>query len=289
MPTPTYTAPPTVPTRGDPTTFSSRFAAWLNWMVVQYNELVTGTEWMAEQAEAVAESSSALAAAMLVAADAAGFVATSTSSLTVSAGTKTIHFQAAKPSLAVVPYQVAIVLASDNSIRMVGNVATVVDSDDITVTVVSSGVSGSGTYSGPWLIIAGAFLGTGATAAEMWAGTTDVASVSPQSLRLAAAFQTLTEASPITWNVATQGFNAKVTLTANRTVAAPTNLQDGVTYTFHPIQGGSGSYTLSWDSVWDFGAAGVPVLSTAVGKEDKIVAQYNGLRNKLEATFRLAS
>lgn len=281
---------PTPPSTDDPTNFDARADAFLGALPTFATEANALAVDVSDDAAQVAADAISIAAAALVAVDAAGFVATSTSTLTVNAGTKTIHFDAAKPKLAVATYQVAIVLASDNSIKMIGNVNTTDGSDDITATVVSSGVSGSGSYSGPWLIIAGAFLGTGATAQEMWAGVTDAAAVSPQSLRLAAAFQTLTEAEAVAgWNTSTKGFNAKVTLTANRVIGAPTNLQDGVTYTFQPIQGGSGSYTLSWNSIWDFGVAGVPVLSTTVGKQDKIVAQYNAARNKLEAVFRMAA
>lgn len=288
MPTPTFTPAPTAPTRGDPTTFNARTAAFLAWMAVFSGEADDAIPWFEEQATSVAENSAAIAAATMVSADAAGFVATSTSSLTVGAGTKTIHFDGPKPKLAVATYQVGIVLASDNSIKMIGNVATTDGSDDITVTVVSGGVSGSGTYSGPWLIVAGAFLGQSSNAPEMWAGVADGLAVSPQSLRLAAAFQALTDASTIAWDAATQGFNAKVTLTANRTMGAPTNLQDGVTYTLNVAQDATGSRTLSWNAIWDFGAAGTPVLSTAAGKVDKIVGQYNSATGKIEAGFRKA-
>lgn len=277
-PTPIVNITTPVPITADPNTFDTRAdLAWTE-LPVAIDGVNAAAATTYENAVEVFEAATEIAAAVLVSADAAGFVATSNSLLAVNAGTKTIHFDAAKPKLAVETYQVAIVLASDNSIRMIGNVDTVVDSDDITVEVVTSGVSGAGSYSGPWLIIAGAFLGTGATAAEMWAGDTDVAAVSPLSLTVAAEFQTLTDAATIAWDTATQGFNAKVTLTASHTIGAPTNMKDGLIYV---LDIDPATFTASWHSIWDFGAIGAPVLPANAWS--KVTAQYNEARNKLEA------
>lgn len=280
---------PDAPNRGDPApVFSADAAAFTGAMGLfglQMNALAVATY---QNALATIEAATDLAAAADLAGTATDMFGRSTSTLAVGAGTKTIHLMEPAVGFAVND-QVAIVLRADPTIRMLGQIATFDGSDDMTVTVVSSGVFGSGTFAN-WVVMSATFLTAGATDEEMWAGETDAAAVSPRSLRLAAAFQTLTEAEIVAgWSAAAKGFNWKVTLTANRVVGAPTDLQDGVTYTFQPIQGGAGSKTLSWNAIWDFGAPGAPVLSTAVGKEDKIVAQYNAARNKLEANFRRAA
>jgi len=50
-------------------------------------------------------------------------------------------------------------------------------------------------------------------------------------------------------------------------MAAPTNLKVG-TYILHVIQGGSGSYTLTWNSVFKWPAGVAPTLTTTVGARD---------------------
>lgn len=128
---------------------------------------------------------------------------------------------------------------------------------------------------------------TFATVAEVRAGTATGKAVAPATLAGAAAFITLIYGSTVAWDVA-NGFNARVVLTGNPTIGAPTNLKDGVPYTFHPVQDAVGGRTASWNAIWDFGEDGPPTLSTGANKEDKVVAQYNAARNKLEATFRKA-
>jgi hypothetical protein len=260
--------PTPVPTTSDPANFDVRadaFLAALPTFATEANALAVEMNADAAQVEADA---SAIAAAALVAADAAGFVATSTSSLTVGAGTKTIHFASAKPSLAVATYQVAIVLASDNSIKMIGNVATVTDSDDITVTVVSSGVSGSGTYSGPWLIIAGAFLGSGATAPEMWAGTSDAVSISPKSQTDSDARTALTWASTTTPDMAA-GWYRSLTASSSFTMGAPTNAKPGKVIKID-ITNSAGSIVLAVNAAWKR-QGGLGIIGPNNGDKSKFV------------------
>jgi len=78
--------------------------------------------------------------------------------------------------------------------------------------------------------------------------------------------QTLTDAATISWD-ASLGRVATITLGGSRTIAAPTNLRVG-TYILHVIQGGTGSYTITWNSVFKWTAAVPPTLSTAVGRRD---------------------
>jgi len=86
--------------------------------------------------------------------------------------------------------------------------------------------------------------------------------------------QTLTDAATITWDTSL-GRVATVTLGASRTIAAPTNQKVG-TYILRVIQGGTGSYTLTWNGNYKWTAQTAPVLSTAVGAVDIITLFSDG-------------
>lgn len=123
-----------------------------------------------------------------------------------------------------------------------------------------------------------------AAAADVRAGTSSAKANTPAALAGAAAFITLTDAATVAWDVST-GFNAMVTLGGNRTIGAPTSLQDGVTYVLVLVQDATGSRVPSWNSIWDFGAQGAPTLQTAAGKRDRVVGQYNASVGKIAASF----
>ena len=86
---------------------------------------------------------------------------------------------------------------------------------------------------------------------------------------------TLTDQATITWDVSTSPV-AKVTLTASRTLAAPTNGAAGQFISIAIIQGGSGSYTVTWNSAYEFTGDVAPTLTTTVSKADLFVFRYNG-------------
>jgi len=86
---------------------------------------------------------------------------------------------------------------------------------------------------------------------------------------------TLTDGATINWDTATGHF-AKVTLGGNRTLAAPTNLQTGAVYTIWIIQDGTGSRTLTWNSVFKFKAATAPTLTTTAAKRDSFSFRSDG-------------
>lgn len=66
-----------------------------------------------------------------------------------------------------------------------------------------------------------------------------------------------------------------LTLTASTgTLSNPTHPQDGQTIRVRVIQGTGGSFTLAYDTQYDFGSAGAPVLSTAAGKVDILGFEY---------------
>jgi hypothetical protein len=122
--------------------------------------------------------------------------------------------------------------------------------------------------------------GSGATAnVTGWFGVTGRASVSTNLFvggnttlngtttdKSNALNQTLTDQATIAWDTSL-GRVATVTLGASRTIAAPTNQKVG-TYILRVVQGGSGSYTLTWNGNYKWTAQTAPVLSTAVGAVD---------------------
>lgn len=108
-----------------------------------------------------------------------------------------------------------------------------------------------------------------ASAAEISAGTEDGKAVTPKGLFDAADPLAITYASTIAPDFAAR-LGREVVLEGNVTVAAPTGGKKGGTYVLHVKQGGSGSYTASWNAAFDWGAAGAPTLSTVVGKLDVV-------------------
>ena len=87
------------------------------------------------------------------------------------------------------------------------------------------------------------------------------------------AFQTLTDAPNIAWDYAL-GYNAEVTLTANRTLDAPTNVADGDYGTLVIIQDGGGGHTLTLNALGSFkvahGGGGAITLSSDPNAVDSI-------------------
>jgi hypothetical protein len=88
-------------------------------------------------------------------------------------------------------------------------------------------------------------------------------------------WQTLTDAATVTWNVKS-GTTAQVTLGGSRTLAAPTNLTNGQTYTLHVVQDGTGSRTITWNTVFKWPGGTAPTLSTGAGKRDVFVFSTDG-------------
>lgn len=78
---------------------------------------------------------------------------------------------------------------------------------------------------------------------------------------------TLTDGATIDWNT-DSGQVAKVTLAGNRTLNAPTNLEDGAYYGLQIIQDGTGSRTLAFNAVFKFASGTAPTLSTAANATD---------------------
>ena len=118
------------------------------------------------------------------------------------------------------------------------------------------------TFAGSFYIPSGSNLGVGT--ASPAANLDVVGSVSLAKANVAS--QTLTDGATISWDTSS-GQIATVTLGDSRTMAAPTNLRVG-TYILNVIQGGSGSYTITWNSVFKWPAGVAPTLTTTVGARD---------------------
>ena len=93
-------------------------------------------------------------------------------------------------------------------------------------------------------------------------------------------------AGTIAWSAAS-GYNARASLNVTgHTIGAPTGLYDGLCLSLELVQPAGGGCTVSWNAIWDFGAAGLPTLQSAGNKADKVHAQYNARTGKLDASFR---
>lgn len=89
-----------------------------------------------------------------------------------------------------------------------------------------------------------------------------------------AGFVALTDGATITIDGAL-GFNHRVVLGGNRTLANPTGLIDGMVYTVRIKQDSTGSRTLAYGTKWKWPAGSAPALSTAANAVDLLCAQYD--------------
>ena len=80
---------------------------------------------------------------------------------------------------------------------------------------------------------------------------------------------TLTDGATIAWDASLNQV-CSVTITDNRTMAAPTNLVDGGFYHLTVIQDGTGSRTLTWNAVFKWGTPAAPTITADATKYDRI-------------------
>ena len=85
----------------------------------------------------------------------------------------------------------------------------------------------------------------------------------------------LTDAATIAWDTSTGQVATFTFVSTNRTMGAPTNLQNGGFYSLAVIQN-AGSNTLTWNSVFKWAGAAAPTLSTAAGAKDYFVFRSDG-------------
>jgi len=90
---------------------------------------------------------------------------------------------------------------------------------------------------------------------------------------------TLTDASSIVWNVINSPV-AKVTLTANRAMAAPTGtgIAAGQFISILVIQDAGGTNELTWNAVYEFAADTAPTLTATGNLGDLFTFRYNGAK-----------
>ena len=86
---------------------------------------------------------------------------------------------------------------------------------------------------------------------------------------------TLTFNATQAWNVTTDQVTT-VTLTANVTFSAPTNMKDGGFYAITVIQDGTGSRTGSWNAVFKWAGGTAPTLTTTASAKDIFVFRSDG-------------
>lgn len=269
MPVAPTTIPPIptpVPSTDDPGNFDARADATLGALPPAVDGMNAAALNVFDNASEVFAKAVEIAAAALVATDAAGLVGRSNSPLVVGAGTKTVGLLEAKPNLAVLNKRVAIVQISDPSIKMFGTISGVTNSSTFAVTVVSSGAFGSGSYSS-WQIIDAAFFGAAATAADLWAAQTDAAAPTPKSIREAKVWVPLVDGPTVTPD-GLSGRNFTWAIAGNRLLAAITNCAPNDTYFLEITQDATGNRDIAWAAGVYYRAGGLPALSDTPGGKD---------------------
>ena len=86
---------------------------------------------------------------------------------------------------------------------------------------------------------------------------------------------TLTDAATVTWDAQSQPV-AKVTLTDNRNMGAPSNGVAGQFISLLVIQDAGGTNTLTWNAVYEFASDTPPTLTATGDLGDLFVFRYNG-------------
>lgn len=74
-------------------------------------------------------------------------------------------------------------------------------------------------------------------------------------------------------------------LTENITINAPSNPQNGQTIRIILQQDGTGSRTVSWNSIFCFAGGSAPTITTTASRADLITATYNGTLAKWLCTI----
>lgn len=128
-------------------------------------------------------------------------------------------------------------------------------------------------------------LSNGATAADIWTGTSTAKAVTPDALQDASAPTALTSSANITPDLNT-GMNFTLTLAHNTTLENPSNLQAGDSGIIEITQDGTGSRTMAYGTNWKF-PGGAPVLSTAAGSID-VIAYYAPTTGRILANLTKA-
>lgn len=297
MTTPTFTAPPTAPSRSDSdAVFVTRANAFVAWFATLYTELVALVAWMVTSVATVAANAgtaSADAASAAASANAAlsatGYMRRSTASLAIGTGAKAVT-GLNSPSAASFANgdEVTLIDSDDPEKRMWGAVSSAnMAAGTMTVTVASGDFAGAGTLSN-WIVIHRAFEGLlAATAAEIWAAATAIKALTPANMKAALVRVALTDGATVTPDGAA-GLDFTWTIGGNRTLAAITNTYPGARGSIQITQDGTGSRVLAWSSAWHR-SGGLPVLSTAPGAVDFLDYEVVTVNGSNTATYIRAS
>ncbi len=122
-------------------------------------------------------------------------------------------------------------------------------------------------------VAGGSVLAEGFSSPALAATTTEPGAVAPAVVALA-------DAPTIAVN-ASLGNDFRVTIAASRSMGNPTNAADGQKIVFQITQGGAGSCTITWGSLYEFSTAlPQPTLSTIVGQTDLLAFIYNAALGK---------
>jgi hypothetical protein len=262
---------PPAPDRGDPAAqFSADAAAFTGALPQLGTQMNASAAATYQNAAAAVEAAGAVQAVADVAMGNTDLVGFSTSNLSVSAGVKTVHLTEPVEGFALND-QVLIRLRSDNSIQMAGQITLWDGSDDMQVTVVTSGVFGSGVYAS-WIVMSGAFLQAGATAADIHAGETDRAAITPKGWKDSLEAFELVDAATVAPSTA-DGFRFYWLVGGN-------NMLDAVeeTYVGAPIhitfeQEAPGGYDLAFDGSWESMTGQMGVLAQGSGALTELVGE----------------
>lgn len=274
MSDPTFTPPPTAPARltDTPANFVAKADAFVAWFATLYTELVAFVTWCSAAVTSVAaNAASALSNAQTAQSvstavlGASNYIGTSSASVSIGSGSKA--FTSVSGASAIVTGDDVTAFSRSNPGNRIRGTATVSGST-ITISVGSTGYSGSGTVS-DWVIVSTWFATMlSGVAADLRLGTSYIAGMSPGAIYDALAEVSLTDAATIAVDMSTF-VNATVTLGGNRTLGNPTNPKPGQTGRISVIQDGTGNRTLAMGSNWKR-SGGAPTFSTAAGAIDII-------------------
>lgn len=255
MPIAAFPAPPS---RDDPVNFPTRGDAFFG----QFPLFVPQANALEANCVASAQAAAASAASALAA---PGTFATSTTSLTIGAGSKTLAVQANKTF--VVGQFVTIAQTSAPGNWMAGQItAYTAGSGSMTVAVLGAG--GGGTAAAWTVGLSSPMQFFAALAANIWQAFDNTLVVTPAGLFAAMVPQALADAATITPDFSA-GINFTLTLGGNRTLANPLYPQPGAGGVIVVTQDGTGGRSLAFGSAWKF-PSGAPVLSNTAGATDVI-------------------
>lgn len=198
-----------------------------------------------------------------------GFKGSSTSSVAIGSGSKSFTVDTG------LAYQVGtyVLLASAaNAANYMAGPVTAYNPTTGALTVNVNATGGSGTFADWNVTLSGPVgpLPTRATVSQLFAGTAESLYVDPKTFRDAFAYQDQGNVSGTVTLDFNTGFNFRLRLTGNITLAVPTNMKDGFSAGLIDfIQDGTGSRTLSLNSAILTPGDTAPVLSTAANAIDR--------------------